>query len=53
MVEKIYNGVLVDRFRRVTGGLIDDEQWGFRTGWGCVDYFFTLKEIVKKFEMGM
>ena len=34
MVGKIYVGVLVDRVRRVTGGLIDDEQGGFRAGRG-------------------
>ena len=32
MVGEIYAGALVDRFCRVTGGLIDDEQGGFRTG---------------------
>ena len=30
MVGKIYAGILVDRVHRVTGGLIDDEQRGFR-----------------------
>ena len=35
MVGKLYVGILVDRVHRVTGGLIDDEQWGFRVGRGC------------------
>ena len=34
VVSKIYAGVLVDRVCRVTGGLIDDEQGGFRQGEG-------------------
>ena len=29
--------ILVDRVRRLTGGLIHDEQGGFRAGRGCVD----------------
>ena len=32
----------------MTGGLIDDEQWGFRAGRGCVDQIFTLKQIGEK-----
>ena len=48
MVRKIYVGILVDRVRRVTGGWIDDDQGGFRTGRGCVDQIFTLKQIGKK-----
>ena len=43
MVEKIYAGVLVDRVRRVNGGLIDDEQGGFGSGRGCIDQIFVLK----------
>ena len=37
MVGKIYAGILVDRVRRVTGRLIDDELGAFRQGRGCVD----------------
>ena len=32
----------------MTGGLIDDEQGGFRSGRGCVDQIFTLKQISEK-----
>ena len=32
VVGKIYAGILVDRVRRVTEGLTDDEQDGFRSG---------------------
>ena len=45
MVGKIIAGILVDRVRRVTGGLNDDEQDGFRAGRGCVDQNFKLKQI--------
>ena len=44
MVEKIYLRILVDRVRRVTEGLIDEEQGDFRAG-RCVDQIFTLKQI--------
>ena len=48
VVGKIYARTLVDRVRRVTGGLIDDEQMGFRTGRCCVDQIFTLKQVGEK-----
>ena len=32
----------------MTEGLIDDEQGGFRTGRGCVDQIFILKQIGEK-----
>ena len=44
---KIYAVILVDRVRRVTWDLIDDEQGGFRADMGCVDQIFTLKQICK------
>ena len=31
VVGKIYAGILVGRFRRVNGGLIDNEQGGFQS----------------------
>ena len=34
MVEKIYAGILVDKFCRVTEGLIDDEQRDLDQGEG-------------------
>ena len=48
MVVKIYVGILVDRVHRMTEGLIDIEQEGFRAGRGCVDQIFTLKQIGEK-----
>ena len=47
-VGKIYAGILVDIVRKVTEGLIDDEQGGFRARRGCVDQIFTLKQIGEK-----
>ena len=32
----------------MTGGLIDDDQGGFRAGKGCVDQIFSLKQIGEK-----
>ena len=48
VVGKIYEGILVNRVRKVTEGLIDDEQGGFRAGRGYVDQIFTLKQIGEK-----
>ena len=46
---KNYSGIgLLSVIRRVTGGLIDDEQEDFRAGRGCVDQVFTRKEIGEK-----
>ena len=45
---KIYAGILADRVRRVIGGLVDDEQVGFRAGRCCVDQIVTLKQISEK-----
>ena len=48
MVSKIYADILVDRVRSVTGGLVDDEQGGFRAGKGYIDQIFTLVQIDEK-----
>ena len=48
VIYKIYAYILVDRVCSVTGGLIDDEQGGFRTGRGHVDQIFTLIQIDEK-----
>ena len=45
VVGKIYAGILVDRVRKVTDGLVDDEQVWFRVVRDCVNQTFTLKEI--------
>ena len=38
----------MDRVRRGTEGLLDDEQGVFRKRRGCEDQIFTLKQIGKK-----
>ena len=48
VVVKIYAGIIVDRVCKVTDGLIDDEQGGFRAGRRYVDQIFTLKQIDEK-----
>ena len=45
MVGKIYQGILINRIRRATEGLIGDDQRGFREGRWFVDQTFTLKQI--------
>ena len=48
VVGNIYADILVDRVRSVIGGLIDDEQGGFKAGRGYVDQLFTLVQIDEK-----
>jgi hypothetical protein len=48
VVGKVYAGILVERVRRVTEGLIGEEQGAFRSGRGCVDQIFTLKQMIEK-----
>ena len=45
MSGKIYSKILVDRIHKVTEGLINDEQGGFRAEKECVDQILTLKQI--------
>ena len=42
VIEKIYAGILLDRVRKVTEGLIDREQGDFRAGRGCVECMLVL-----------
>jgi hypothetical protein len=48
IVGKIYAGILVERVRRVTEELIGEEQGAFRSGRGCIDQIFTLKQMTEK-----
>ena len=50
MVGIIYAGILLDRARKVTEGLIDDERGGFRAGRGYVNQIFTLQQVGEKHE---
>ena len=45
---KIYAGIFADIAHRVTEGLIDDEQGGFRAWRGCVHQIFTIRQIGEK-----
>ena len=44
----MYVGMLVDRLRRVTEGLVEDEQGGFRSGRRYIEKIFTLRQIDEK-----
>ena len=48
MAGKINARILVDRVRRMTKGLIDDEQGRFMSWRGYVDQIFTLEQIGEK-----
>ena len=48
VVRKIYAWILADRVRRVTEGLVDDEQGSLGLERGCVGQIFTLKKIGEK-----
>ena len=39
-VGKYYGRVLIDRIRSRTDGVLEEEQFTFRSGRGCVDQFF-------------
>ena len=42
MVGKVYAGILIDRVRKVTKGLIHDEQWGLSEGRRFVECMWVL-----------
>ena len=46
VVGKINAVILMHRDYRLTGGLNEDQQCGFRAGMGCVDQIFTPKQIM-------
>ena len=46
---KVYGRVLIDKVREITGGMVGEEQCGFRTGRGCVDQVFSLKQLSEKY----
>ena len=51
VVGKIYTGILLGKVCRVTEGLIENEEGGFRSGkrgGGYVDQIFPLKQIGEK-----
>ena len=44
----IVGKVLNERVKVLTGDKVMDEQGGFRSGRGCVDQIFAVKQIVEK-----
>ena len=45
----MYGRILIERVHSLTEGLIGEEQCGFRSGRGCVDQVFVMKQINEKF----
>ena len=45
---KTYVGIIVDRVRKVTECLIEDEYEGFRVGRECGEHIFTINQIGEK-----
>ena len=48
IVGKVFARVLNERVKEVTGDKVMDEQGGFRSGRGCCDQIFAVKQMVKK-----
>ena len=46
---KVYGRILIERVRVLTEGMIGEEQCGFRSGRGCVDQVFVMKQMSEKF----
>ena len=48
IVGKVFARVLNERVKVLTGDKVMDEQGGFRSGRGCTDQIFAVKQIVEK-----
>ena len=46
---KVYGRILIERVRVLTEGMIGEEQCGFRSGRGCVDQVFVMKQMSENF----
>ena len=46
---KAYGRILIEKVRSLTEGLIGEQQCGFRSGRGCVDQVFLMKQMSEKF----
>ena len=46
---KVYGRILIEKVRSLTERLIGEEQCGFRSGRGCVDQVFVMKQMSEKF----
>ena len=49
MPGKVYGRILIERVHVLTEGMIGEEQCGFRSGRGCVDQVFVMKQMSEKF----
>ncbi len=49
VVGKMYGRVLIERIRSKTESVIGEEQCSFRSGRGCVDQVFAVRQIVEKY----
>ena len=45
----VYGRILIERVRVLTEGMIGEEHCGFRSGRGCVDQVFVMKQMSEKF----
>ena len=48
VVGKVFARVLNDRVKGLTEGSVMDEQGGFRSGRGCLDQIFAVKQVIEK-----
>ena len=46
---KVYGRILIERVRVLPERMIGEEQCGFRSGRGCVDQVFVMKQMSEKF----
>ena len=46
---KVHRRILMEKVYSLTEGLIREEQCGFRSGRGCVDQEFVMKQMSEKF----
>ena len=46
---KVYGRILIERVRGMTEGMIGEEQCGFRSGRGCIDQVYVMKQMSEKF----
>ena len=48
VVGKVFAKVLNDRVKGLTEGRVMEEQGGFRSGRGCIDQVFAVKQVIEK-----
>ena len=48
-VGKLYGRVLIYRIRTRTDGVLEEKQCGFKSGRGCIDQLFVMRQLCEKF----